>query len=100
MFVGETPMPQSSSGVATAAAASNDYRVQTMKALGITLIIAGILALALPYFTFTRNEKVLDVGPVEAYQQHEDRVPLSPIVGIAILLAGAGVLVAATRRIA
>lgn len=65
-----------------------------MKALGIALIIAGILAFALPYITFTKKEKVLDIGPIEAVAEKQESVPVSPIVGGVLLLAGAGLIIA------
>jgi uncharacterized membrane protein YidH (DUF202 family) len=68
-----------------------------MKALGIILIIAGILAFALPYVTFTKKEKVLDIGPIEAVAEKQERLPVSPIVGGILLLAGAGITIAAMK---
>jgi hypothetical protein len=37
-----------------------------MRILGIIVICIGLLTLVLPYVTFTKKEKVLDIGPVEA----------------------------------
>lgn len=69
-----------------------------MRILGITLIVVGILALALPYVTFTKKEKVLDIGPIEAVAEKQERVPVAPIVGIVILVAGAGIVIASATR--
>ncbi len=66
-----------------------------MKPLGIALIIAGILAFALPYITFTKKEKVIDIGPIEAVAEKQESIPVSPIVGSVLLLAGAGITIAA-----
>lgn len=68
-----------------------------MKALGIILIVAGILAFALPYITFTKKEKVLDIGPIEAVTEKQERLPVSPIDGGVLLLAGAGLTIAAMK---
>lgn len=65
-----------------------------MRTLGIILIIAGVLAFALPYVTFTKKEKVLDIGPIEAVAEKQENVPVSPIVGGVLLLAGAGIVIA------
>ncbi len=65
-----------------------------MRILGIVLIIAGLLTLALPYITFTTQEKILDIGPIEAVAEKKERIPVSPIVGTVILLAGAGITIA------
>jgi len=66
-----------------------------MRIFGITLIVIGILAFALPYFTFTKREKVLDIGPIEAVTESKESIPVSPIVGIVIVAAGA-ILVASS----
>jgi uncharacterized membrane protein YidH (DUF202 family) len=65
-----------------------------MRILGIVLIIVGLLTLALPYVTFTSQEKVLDIGPIEAVAEKKERIPVSPIIGTVILLAGAGITIA------
>lgn len=69
-----------------------------MRILGIILIVVGLLALALPYVTFTKKEKVLDIGPIEAVAEKQESVPVSPIVGGIILLAGAGIVVASIGK--
>jgi uncharacterized membrane protein HdeD (DUF308 family) len=68
-----------------------------MKVLGIVLIVAGIVAFALPYIPFTKKEKVLDIGPIEAVTEKQERLPVSPIVGGVLLLAGAGLTIAAMK---
>jgi len=65
-----------------------------MRTLGIILIVAGLLTLLVPYIPFTKREKILDIGPIQATATTEERVPISPIVGAVILLAGAGITVA------
>ncbi len=69
-----------------------------MRILGITLIVIGVLALALPYLTFTKKEKVLDIGPIEAVTEKKENVPVSPIVGAVILIAGAGIVIASVSK--
>jgi uncharacterized membrane protein YidH (DUF202 family) len=69
-----------------------------MRTLGIVLIVIGILALALPYVTFTKKEKILDVGPIQAVAEKKENVPVSPIIGIVILVAGAGIVIASASR--
>jgi hypothetical protein len=69
-----------------------------MRILGIILIVIGLLTLALPYITFTKQEKVLDIGPVEAVAETKERIPISPIVGAVVLVAGAGIVIASMRK--
>ena len=69
-----------------------------MRILGIILISIGLLTLALPYVTFTKQEKVLDIGPVEAVAETKERIPISPVLGIIIFVAGAGIVIASMTR--
>lgn len=64
-----------------------------MRTFGIILVIAGIVALVLPYIPFTKQEKVLDIGPIQATKQETSSVPLPPLVGVIILVAGTGILI-------
>ena len=68
-----------------------------MKLIGVLLIVFGIVALALGGITYTKREKVLDIGPIKATAEHEKTIPLSPIVGIASLAGGVALLVVGTR---
>jgi uncharacterized membrane protein YidH (DUF202 family) len=69
-----------------------------MRIVGIVLICIGLLTLALPYITFTKQEKVLDIGPIEAVAETKESIPVSPIIGVVVLLAGAGILIASARK--
>jgi uncharacterized membrane protein YidH (DUF202 family) len=69
-----------------------------MRIVGIVLICIGLLTLALPYVTFTKKEKVIDIGPLEAVAEKQERIPISPIVGAVVLIAGAGIVIASVRK--
>ena len=68
-----------------------------MKLIGIVLIVFGVIALAAGGFSYTKREKVLDIGPIQATTEKHERVPLSPIVGIAALAGGVALVVAGSR---
>ena len=68
-----------------------------LKLIGIVLIVVGIVALALGGFTYTKREKVLDIGPLQATTETQKTVPLSPIVGIASLVAGVVLVVVGSK---
>ncbi len=59
-----------------------------MRTIGIVLALAGLLALLYGGFTYTKDRKVLDVGPIEAHVDEKKTVPISPIVGAVVLIAG------------
>lgn len=66
--------------------------------LGIVLIGLGIFGFATGGFSFTQREKVLDVGPIEATADTEERVPISPILSGIAIVGGLVLVVAGTRR--
>jgi hypothetical protein len=68
-----------------------------VKLIGVLLIVFGIVALALGGITYTKREKVLDIGPIKATAEHEKTIPLSPIVGIASLAGGIALIVVGSR---
>jgi hypothetical protein len=59
--------------------------------VGIVLIVLGIVALAYGGISFTRREKVLDIGPIEATAEKRETIPLPPVLG-GLALAGGVVL--------
>ena len=65
------------------------------KALGMVLIVLGLLGLAWGGFTYTTKEKVLDVGPIHATRDETHNVPLPPIAGAVALIGGIVLLVSA-----
>ncbi|HEX6121043.1 MAG TPA: hypothetical protein VFZ03_16465 [Dongiaceae bacterium] len=65
--------------------------------LGIVLIVLGIAGLVLGRFSYTTEEKVLDVGPLQATAEKEHSIAVPNIAGIAAIVAG-GFLVYIGRR--
>jgi hypothetical protein len=66
--------------------------------LGIVLIVLGALALAYQGFSYTRREKVLDIGPIHATADTREHVDVPPIFGGLALAAGAVLLVMGAKR--
>ena len=65
------------------------------QAIGILLIVIGLVSLLLGGISWTREKTVLDLGPIEAKTRERETIPLPPIVG-GLLLAG-GVILLAVR---
>ncbi|MBS1106699.1 MAG: hypothetical protein H6Q91_2201 [Deltaproteobacteria bacterium] len=65
--------------------------------IGVLLIVLGIGALAYQGFTYTTEEKILDIGPIEATQETTKTIPLPPIVGALSLLGGIVLVVTGAR---
>ena len=68
-----------------------------MKIAGIVLIVVGLIALAYGGFSYTKREKVLDLGPLQASTETHKTVPLPPIFGGIAVAAGVVLLVAGSR---
>src|SRR6185295_2737466 len=71
--------------------------VQAVKILAIVLIVVGLLVLAYEGITYTKREKVLEVGPITATKETKKTIPLPPVLG-GIALAGGIVLLLVSAR--
>jgi hypothetical protein len=72
--------------------------MKSITVLGIMLAVMGILALVYQGFSYTRREKIIDVGPIHATRDDTEHVPLPPIVGGLALLGGAALLVIGAKQ--
>ena len=68
-----------------------------MKAVGIVLIVLGLVGLLYGGLTWTRREKVVDLGPIEVTQEQHKSIPVPPVVGGICLVAGVLLLVGSRR---
>ncbi|PYR35008.1 MAG: DUF3185 domain-containing protein [Acidobacteria bacterium] len=68
-----------------------------VKLIGVLLLVFGIVALALGGITYTKREKVLDIGPITATTERDKTIPLSPIVGLAAVAGGIVLIVVGAR---
>lgn len=69
-----------------------------MKGIGIALIVAGILGFVVTGISFTTQEKVVDLGPLEVQREEERNIPISPIASGGAVAIGIGLVVASRRR--
>jgi hypothetical protein len=65
---------------------------------GIVLVVLGALALGYQGINYTHEEKVLDVGPIHATRDAQDRIPLPPLVGGLALAGGIALLVVGAKQ--
>ena len=68
-----------------------------MRLIGIVLIVLGIVGLLWGGISWTSEETVADLGPVEINTEERDSLPIPPIAGAVLVVAGVGVLIAAKR---
>ncbi|MEO5988275.1 MAG: DUF3185 domain-containing protein [Candidatus Eisenbacteria bacterium] len=69
-----------------------------MKLIAVILIVLGFLGLVYGGFSYTREKKVVDVGPLEVTADQKHTMPVSPLIGGIALLAGALLLITDRRR--
>ena len=64
------------------------FIMKPIRILGIVLVIFGVFVLAFQGITYTKTEKVIDIGPIEATAEHQETIPIHPLAGGAALAAG------------
>ena len=65
---------------------------------GIGLILLGITGLSYNQITYTSKEKILDIGPIEATAEKEKSIPLPPLLGGLVLVAGIGLVAVGYKK--
>jgi uncharacterized membrane protein YidH (DUF202 family) len=69
-----------------------------MKTFGIILVVAGILMLVFGNISFTREKKIVDVGPLEINKKEKRTIAWPNYAGGIAILAGVIVLVAGSKK--
>jgi len=62
------------------------------------LIVLGTIALAYGGISYTREKKVIDIGPIEATTKTRETIPLPPLLGVTAIAGGVVMLLAAARK--
>jgi hypothetical protein len=65
--------------------------------VGLVLVAIGLIALLWGGISWTREETVADLGPLEIESEQRETLPLPPIVGGVALVAGVLLLVLPAR---
>ena len=71
-----------------------------MRSLGIILIVLGILGFVYQGFTYTKRDKVIDIGSIEASVDKKEHVFVPPIASAIAIGAGALILLTGRRSTA
>jgi hypothetical protein len=66
--------------------------------VGVLLVVLGGLALAYQGFNYTHQEKVLDLGPIHATAEKQERVSIPPILGGLALVGGIVLIVVGGKK--
>ena len=69
-----------------------------MKIIGFVLIALGVIALAYGGITYTKKEKVLDIGPIHATADRKETIPLPPVLGVAAIVGGVVMVIYGSKK--
>lgn len=72
--------------------------MKTASWLGILLVVAGALILAYQGLNYTREKKVVDMGPVHVTRESHEHISLPPVLGGLALVVGVVLLVMGSRN--
>lgn len=71
--------------------------MKTATIIGVLLIILGLGGLVMQGISWTTEEKVLDIGPIEATKEEHHSVPIPPVAGALALAGGVALVVVGAR---
>ena len=63
-----------------------------MKVLAGVLVVLGLIAILYGGISWTHKDKVVDAGPIEITADKKEHIPISPIAGGIMLVAGIALL--------
>ena len=63
-----------------------------MKAIGIVLVVLGVLGLVFGGLSWTRNKTIVNAGPIELTATERESLPIPPLVGGVLLVAGVALM--------
>jgi uncharacterized membrane protein len=66
--------------------------------IGIILIILAVIAFSFQGITYTKREKVLEIGPIEATAEKKETIPLPPVLGAVALIGGVALVFVGSKR--
>ena len=69
-----------------------------VRIVGLILVILGIVGLVWGGISWTTEETIVDLGPIEAEAETRETIPVPPVVGGIALVAGLVLLVVPARR--
>ncbi len=66
--------------------------------LGVVLVVLGAVMLGYGHFSYRKQEKIFEVGPIQATAERTESVAFPPVVAWALIGSGVCVLVIEARR--
>jgi hypothetical protein len=72
--------------------------MKTATVVGVLLIALGVISLVFGGVVFQHEEKIVDIGPIEATKTEKKRLPLPPLLGGLALASGVVLVVVGARK--
>jgi hypothetical protein len=72
--------------------------MKTTMLTGIILIVLAVLAFSYQGITYTKREKVLDIGPFQATAERRESIPIPPLLAGAALIGGVALILVGRKR--
>lgn len=72
--------------------------MKPLSLVGLLLVVAGVIALAIGRFSYTTEEKVLELGPIVATADQEHTIDIPDVAGIIAVVAGIALIFVGRRR--
>ena len=72
--------------------------MKTPTLVGIILIVLAVIAFSYQGITYTKREKVIDIGPLQATTERKETIPLPPVLGAAALIGGVALVLVGSKR--
>ena len=69
-----------------------------MRAIGLLVVIAGVVLLVNQGFSYTKRTKLIDAGPVQASVDHTEHVYAGPLMGVCCIAGGVALILLGGRR--
>jgi len=72
--------------------------MKAVNVVGLVLVVVGVALLLTGGFSYKKDEKVLDAGPLQASVERTKHVSVPPILGGVVLVAGVALLFVGARQ--
>lgn len=69
-----------------------------MKKIGLAVLVIGLLITLFTGVKFITREKVVDIGEIEISRNKTNRVTWSPLIGVAVMVVGGGILLLGSKK--
>jgi uncharacterized membrane protein len=74
------------------------HQMKSITLTGILLVVLGVFIFAYKGITYTKREKIVDIGPIEASKETRKTIPMPPVLGGLAIAGGIGLVVIGNKK--